>query len=338
MFKISNYNIIAENPFYYLSFPDVIKDKKTNDLYLVYRSGEGHHPTDSNLYLLMSKDNGISWNIKYIFNTSLKENGYVWNCPRLSYLPDKSLNIICDVKTGQNERTCTFKVIILKIKTYPLINKTFKSNINNMKKSINITEMNGMVPDKIIKFKDKLYCANHIMDKKHYTLTQLINYSRDNGKTWFDCNILGRSDRHAFCEGSIINVKDKFLIAYLRDNIKGRKFYKYLSNDGYNWIDKGSIPIYGHRATTLLDKDRLFMSYRNTQDIGISLMTSNLDYRGKEKNIEIIQIEKEFEDNLFHCGYTGLIKISGNNYFLTYYIKKDRENPVIKSCFIKYQK
>jgi len=327
MLNIKKYNIISENKYKYLSFPDIIKSKKyKNRMYLIFRAADGHHPINSTLHLLISEDNGIKWKEVNKFNKNLRINKYVWNCPRLCYI-DNSLSIICDLKNHQNERKCNFKTIIIEIDedNYQIINSNF-------------TEINGMVPDKIIKFKNNLYCANHIMDDKHETLTQLMNISKDNGMTWYDCNILARHDNHAFCEASLINYNNKYLVAYLRDNIKNRNLYKYISSDGINWISKKDIPICGHRATVLYENNRIFMSYRDTKEVGIGFMTAEFNNKLEEKNIEKIQIEDDFPENLYHCGYTGLAKCNDNLYIIVYYIKKDKNNPFIKSCFVEFNK
>jgi len=327
MLSIKNYNIISENKYKYLSFPDIIKSKKhKNRMYLVFRASDGHHPIVSTLHLLISENNGITWKEINKFNKNLKIHKYVWNCPRLCYI-NNSLCIICDMKNHQNERKCNFKTVIMDIDE-----NNFQCIYSN------ITEINGMVPDKIIKFKGNLYCANHIMDDKHGTLTQLVNMSRDNGATWYDCNILARHNNHAFCEASLINYNEKYLVSYMRDNIKDRNLHKYISSDGINWTDNREISICGHRATVLYENNRIFMSYRNTKEVGIGFMTAELNNRLEEKNIEKIQIENDFPENLYHCGYTGLEKCNDNLYIIVYYIKKDKDNPFIKSCFVEFKK
>ena len=52
---------------------------------------------------------------------------------------------------------------------------------------------------KTIEFKRKLFCANHKIKSYNnsYTgigLVQLVSWSRDRGKTWYDTNIMADSD------------------------------------------------------------------------------------------------------------------------------------------------
>ena len=111
MFKVSDYNIIAENEKRYLSFPDIMQSKKdSNKLFLAYRSSsEAHHPIHSGLHFMVSNNKGKTWNEIQRFDISIPVHGRVWNCPRLSYLPDNSLCIICDTKSSQREVESEFK-------------------------------------------------------------------------------------------------------------------------------------------------------------------------------------------------------------------------------------
>ena len=331
MFKILDYNIVKRKKLQYLSFPDIVKSRKgRNKYFLVFRSADSHHPNYSYLHFLVSTDSCKTWVEERRFRLTLKEDGKVWNCPRLCYFPaDGSLNIICDTKSSRNEITAKFRVYI--IKTY---------NDGKSFLPIQLTAMQGMVPDKIVEFKGNLYCANHIRDISHNTLTQLINRSIDGGKTWYDCSILARSRFNFFCEASVVNYQDKYLIAYLRDNRRNyQNIYKYISYNGMEWKKWGKLKnIYGHRPTAILEpkNSRLFISYRNTKKISLSIMTCKLNNKGKEKEIEVIDIDKEIFENKYHFGYTGITKLNNNNYCVVYYFQGNHGVPFIKSCFIEY--
>jgi len=326
MFKIIDHNIVKQKEGKYLSFPDVIQSKQNKDkFFLAYRSGEGHHPLNSRLHVLMSNDKCKTWEEIHSFNLSLKKDGHVWNCPRLSYFPDGSLNIICDTKSSLSERSAIFRIFIL------------KSYNEGGTFSVIESEMKGMVPDKAISFKGKLFCANHIHDKKYTLLTQLVNSSIDEGKTWHDCNILARDKNHLFCEASIINYKDNFLLAYIRNNRLGPQLIcKYISFDGLNWKSHGVLPVFGHRPTAILDGNRVFVAYRDTKNITLAVTTATLTKKGRERNIETIDIDQELKDNKYHYGYAGMTKIDKNLYYVTYYITQEKSHPFIKGCFLEY--
>ncbi len=332
MFEIIDNKIIKQNEEFYLSFPDIIISRKNlRKIFIIFRVGDEHHPTYSFLCLMVSEDNGKTWKEILTIDRSLSFHGCVWNCPRLSYFPDGQLYIICDTKTGRNERTCSFNILFLRIneETYEIEN-------------INKTQMTGMLPDRIITFKNELYCANHIRDSYHKVLIELINKSKDKGKTWYDCSIIARDNKkynRQYCEASIINYQNKYLMAYLRDNSDHiRPIYKYMSHDGIRWEPKGKLPIYGQRIVCNLYKNRLFATYRNTKDTKISILTCILDNKGKEKQIETFDIDNELKINLYHCGYTGLVKNNKNEFFVVYYIKQGEKNPFIKMAKLKWKK
>ena len=164
MLKVTKYKTIAKDKHTYLSFPDIIKSPVEKDrLFLIYREGNSHHPTWSKLVLQMSSDNGETWDEITEFSASLKHHGCVWNCPRLSYV-DNNLHIICDQKSSTQERTAMFKTIIL------------VSMDEGMSFHAKETPLPGMVHDKIISFKDKLFCANHKVKSQRNDLIQLVSW------------------------------------------------------------------------------------------------------------------------------------------------------------------
>jgi hypothetical protein len=318
---VSEQQIIAQDPKEYLSFPDVISDIKNKDkYYLVYRSADAHMPTSSKIHLMMSTNKGVDWREIYHIEKKLYEDGCVWNCPRLSYLPDKTLSIICDTKDAIREARCNFKVEMINL------------DIKNNKIRHRTTEMKGMVPDRIIPFKNKLLCANHKHNPSYSNLIQMVNWSIDDGLTWHDCNILANDPKHKLCEASIVNFKDKYLLAYLRDN-NGivNPIHIYMSYDGINWKKHGKLPTNGHRIVAILDGNRVVATYRNTKKATMSLITFDLDDKGKMSNCSVHDFDQELEKNMFHFGYSGIIKTGKNEYFVAYYIQKEYSRPYIAS-------
>lgn len=320
MFKVDKSIIIAKKERYYLSFPDIIQSKEnSNRFFVVYREGDGHHPTKSKLFLMKSENKGNTWRTIKSFILTLKNNGMVWNCPRLSYI-DHSLVIICDAKSSTKETMSFFSTFIL------------KSNNEGRTFSVTKTDLPGMVPDKIIKFKNKLFCANHKIKSEKNDLIQLISWSRDNGKTWYDTNILAHNLECQFCEASIVNIDNDYLITYLRDNSGHiRNIYKTTSQDGIFWGEPKKLPIFGQRVTAIKEEDNTIIgTYRNTIDCKLSLFKENLI----DEKISIYDIDWEYPTNLYHFGYTGISKIEDNNYLIVYYSKQNEDNPLIKLATI----
>ena len=327
MFRVEKSLIIEKNSKRYLSFPDIIKDpNEDNKFFLVYREGNSHHPTWSKLILKVSYDSGETWNTQHEFPLRIKKNDYVWNCPRLSYI-DNKLYVTCDQKSGIFERRAHFKIVnLISEKGY-----FFKTHE---------TEMPGMVPDKIIEFKDKFVCANHRIKDINNNLIQLISWSRDRGKTWYDTNIMADHSITQFCEASVVNMGD-YLIAYLRDNSgHSRNIYTVTSTDGIHWTTPNRISILGQRVTAIREGNIVIGSYRNTCRISeeiddIKCKMSIFEHNIDSNEIKVSHIDSEYLENQYHFGYSGITKVKNNQYLVTYYIKQDETNPFIKLAFIE---
>jgi len=321
MFKVLKTQIIATNSSKYLAFPDIIKSPKVdNRFFLVYREGGSHHPTYSKLVLLKSNDNGETWNWQNEFHMNIEKDGCVWNCPRLSYIDD-ILYITCDQKDSIFERTAQFTTVNLTSKEE---GEFFRSQS---------TPIIGMVPDKIIKFKDKLLCANHKIKSPKNDLIQLVTWSRDNGKTWYDTNIMAHSLTEYFCEASVVNMGD-YVIAYLRENSgHKRNIYTVKSTDGIYWSEPDKLPIFGQRVTAIKEKNKIIGTYRNTDKCNVSIFEHDID----NNKIDVNRIDWEYSKNQYHFGYTGITKVSEDLdlYMVTYYITQKSDMPFIKLAFVE---
>ena len=318
MFKVSHKRSVAKRSGWYLSFPDIIKHPRYSKVfYLVYREGNQHHPTWSNLVLMKTEDEGKRWEKINVFPMNLEGNGRVWNCPRLFY--EKSTNtidIVCDTKSGTRERIADFKTFFIRM-------------ANSKDYYLDLVPFTGMVPDKIISFKNKLFCANHKIKSPKNDLIQLVNWSEDGGICWYDCNVVAHDFFCQFCEASLVNVDDEYLIAYLRDNSDHRKPVRYVkSKDGINWSQPEILgDIVGHRVTAIRYRDMIIGSYRNTEKVSVSLFYHPI---GKENEVKYINVDSDYKLNLYHYGYTGISITNDEDLLLTYYIKKLSSSPHIR--------
>lgn len=342
MFKVEKSIVVAKNEKKYISFPDIVKSpKKDGRFFLVYREGNSHHPTWSKIILMKSEDYGETWKNQQEFPLKIRKDNYVWNCPRLSYV-DNILYITCDMKSSVFEGSAHFKTVHL--------TSTTEGEFFRLQE----TMIPGMVPDKIIEFKDKLFCANHKIKSNDTSynrkgLIQLVSWSRDRGKTWYDTNIMADSDKQKYCEASVVNMGN-YLIAYLRENSGHKKnIYTVTSNDGIYWSKPKKLSIFGQRVTAIKDGDTVIGTYRNSEIKGdkkkgryrfgeilkgekchVSIFEHNLE----NYKISFNHIDWEYYDNQYHFGYTGIAKISDNKYLVTYYIMQDAKKPFIKLAFV----
>jgi len=327
MFKVEKSIVVAQDPKKYISFPDIVKSpKKDGRFFLAYREGNSHHPTWSKIILMKSEDYGETWTEQQEFSLTIKKDQYVWNCPRLSYV-NNVLYITCDQKSGVFEGSAHFKTVH--------ITSTTEGDFFRYQ----TTAIPGMVPDKIIEFKEKLFCANHKIknDSNSYNstgLVQLISWSRDRGKTWYDTNIMADSDKDKYCEASVVNMGD-YLIAYLRENSgHKRHIYTTTSGDGIYWSKPAKLSIFGQRVTAIKDGNIVIGTYRNSRLKGDRCHVSIFEHNVENNKINVNHIDWEYPGNQYHFGYTGIAKVSDDKYLVAYYIRQNADYPFIKLAFV----
>ena len=315
MINILEQGIIIAND-KYLAFPDIIKSQNQDSLFLVYRSSNVHHPISSALHFLRSDDKGKTWEQKFEIQASLMKEGFVWNCPRLTYKPNGCLTLICDTKNHTQESKADFKIVFI--------------DINEEKNTYSppyLSGIIGMVPDRFVSFKGKLVCAVHTKNTVHKNLIQLAYWSRDEGKTFLDCNIVARVKNYDFCEASLVNYKNNILLAYLRENSSpNNNIYLSWSQDLINWNEPEKLKIQGHRVTAKYIKDTIvFGTFRNTKDMAVSAFK----HTPFSQHIETINVIKEKPENLYNFGYTGFCEIKTSVFYIVYYIKQESQQPFI---------
>jgi len=336
MFKIYDKNILIED-FNYRAFPDIMIHPDTKDLYIIHRVSDYHHPTYSSLVVHKSIDQGSTWQCIFNKDLSMDSDSKVFNCPRLSMYNGK-ITIITDTKTDRREVDSKFE--------------TYFYTINGVGDVIREDKLPfiGMVPDRLVKFEGNYHCANHVIKDKQNSLIQLVN-KQDNWGNWFTSNVVANSNIADFCEASLVPVGDT-LYAYLRNNanLSGNKedfdYEEHLANmrnaclstsvDGYNWSCPKLLPFFGHRIVAIHDEEngKIVGTYRDTENCSVSIFTH--DPSDIDNTFEKAIIEQETTENMYHMGYTGIVKTGTNEYLVVYYTKSDREKPFIKTCKVKY--
>jgi len=324
MLSVIKKGIIQSNKDYYLSFPDIVKSKQNHNYYLVYRSGNAHHPVSSSLCLFVSNDQCKTWNKMDSVGASLFSIGFVWNCPRFSFKENKKLVIFCDTKNHTEERKATFKIVSLDVDEHEQ-----QAQLKNM----SLTEINGMVPDRLVNFQNKVLFCVHKRDKHINNLIEIVYWSRDNGKTFHDCNLMAKEKDKDFCEASIVNYNDKCLYAYLRENTKQiRPMYLSKSLDGINWDKPKELSFYGHRPTVnVISKYEIMGTYRDTSQIAVCWFIHNL----KTNKISTGIIDTERKENIFNFGYSSFVQLDIDLFYCVYYIKNTQQKPLIKYALLK---
>ena len=310
----------------YTSFPDIVKLPNGN-LFCLYREGDSHHPTESTIVFARSYDDGKTWDKENFRTVSLKKDGYVFNCPRISKVGNKYF-IVSDTKSSQKEGTCEWNMIM-----WSSEDTDHWNNFNNL----NIA---GMVPDKIIPYRKSLLMAYHLIDKtpgSRHKLIQMMAISKDGGITWRDKLTVAESNKQDFCEGSLVSLKkDNHLFCYMRDNkVSVTRGYLTMSYDGgLNWITPAPLSCHAHRIVAGIKQNEPYAgaiigTYRNTGRRSVEMFVQNPN----TIKLQSMQIVSESKDYMYDFGYTGWMEFEDGSIGVVYYISDGADNPRV--CFTR---
>lgn len=329
--KLQDPVVIAYDPDVYSSFPDIVQSS-TGEYLCIYRVAETHHPITSSIMLLNSRD-GIKWEESEFATASLEEDGFVYNCPRINKIQGR-LAIISDTKTSTQEG-------LAKWNTYAWWSNNHGKTWSEEQDIL----IAGMVPDKIITLKNSLIMGYHLYESKKLVITnakqrnrmiQMMAESFDEGETWRDRTTIAVSDKHNFCEGSIVKIGDQKLLCYLRDNRSAllRSYFTLSIDDGRQWSKPKQLDIKGHRIVAGIKQKEPYAgmiigTFRNTVNRTVALFVHNI-HNGR---MQVFTLDVETRDDLFDYGYTGWCETDDGGLLVVYYICRNNPNPEI--CTLK---
>ena len=314
---------IFYDPKVYTSFPDIVL--YNGSFLVIFRTGDSHHPEESSLYLARSA-NGEHWDISLFAHASIKQNGHVFNCPRINFI-NGILSVICDIKTSRLEREASWDVLAW----------WSKNGENWRQKSLGIM---GMVPDKIIPLKNSLAMGYHVSETTELvigegikrTVIQMMAESLDGGETWRDRKTIAVSDKHSFCEGSIVKLNDNKLFCFMRDNRTAilRSQVTRSMDGGKSWGMPKPMDIWGHRIVAGVKRiepyaGSIIGTFRNTTNRTLSLFIIN----PQNDRTQVLSIDTETNENPFNYGYSGWVETDDGGLQIVYYIQRNKENPEV---------
>lgn len=309
----------------YTSFPDILR-LSSGELVCIYRESDEHHPTTSTILISRSLDEGETWQKEVFAESSLKKDGFVFNCPRINKV-GKDFVIVTDTKSSQNEGACNWATIAW---------QSLDCKNWNKPRDLGIA---GMVPDKIISFKRFLAMGYHTNERNSegkHQLIQMMALSRDQGRTWRDRLTIATAEQNDFCEGSLVYIKDNQLFCYLRDNrVSVTRGYLTISYDlGMNWIQPAPLSIHAHRVVAGIKryepyKDAIVGTYRNTARRAVEIFIQNPNVI----KLQSFPLATESKEYLFDFGYTGWVEFEDGSLGIVYYISGGQPNP--KVCFVR---
>jgi hypothetical protein len=343
------YAVVAQDPNWFLSFPDVgISDHQE---YLCTFTRASSHGGFSRAIMLSKSQDGLNWdkgeiigaprNPRYSLFKKFQQRLLEYDCSKIMNMGNGRLEISVALSDPRENITT------------PMLYR-FKSNDDGRSWQPPIADnCQGIMQDICIINRNnpqEWIFGIHCKDKKTGALKQRLFRSLDGGKSWEKPEIIAFDGRTDFCEVSITYVPNSnVILAFMRDNRAVRSAtleYKHgypsqftFSTDfGRHWASPIEIPIYGHRPVAkFLEDGRIMVTYRDICDLGVTGLwiasintkylnlisqtdSPNVDFQSLFTNQKYYVIEHEDENNLHgDNGYTGWI-----------------QNPVDKSVVIVY--
>ena len=216
----------------YLAFPDVAL-APDGTLVCTYFEGDKHSPTWSNLVIKTSSDFGKTWSqSQSLAQSDMKQDGFCWNCPRISTLPDGRLFLICDWEDNSKDRA-----------TWRWYSSDNGKSWSEPKQILS----QGLCPDRVIPLPsgrlltticcDEHYRPSGIAIPENWGDRQILFRSDDGGEVWRPYSVIWAENE---MEGGLVALNDSDLICYFT-NLKWTSS-KAVSRDGGNTWQKSPIP------------------------------------------------------------------------------------------------
>lgn len=320
---IKKYSISRDDK-YYRAFTDLIS---INNKLICSFSEMNKETKECNICICESIDFGETWSERRIIQEKLDDNGR-WDCSRLCKLKDGSIILIStwylnDDKTKKDSYVYFWY---------------FDNNFNFIKGPIK-SNINGIVPDKIVELDDRwLISTQENSNGKRETY---LYTSFDKGNSW-NKSPLSDTDIYDVCETSIIQLDDNILVALMRENSgQGIDCLKSISYDkGETWseIYKMPIPACHRPIITKLNSGNYLITYRfdyvKSPRKGIHgnifmgcLCTKEDLLEINRDNIKTRIFPIDYDRNInSNCGYSGQIQFDNGKIYVTAHIVDD--NPV----------
>ncbi len=223
--------IVAQNK-NYLAFPDVAL-AADGTLVCAYFEGDQHSPTWSNLVLKSSTDGGETWSPPTVIGQSnMKHDGFCWNCPRISVLPDGRLFVVCDWEDNSKDRATW---------------RWYSSDNGNTWSKPKQILSEGLCPDRVVALPsgrlltticcDERYVPEGIPIPEQAGDRQILFCSDDHGEEWRPYSVIWAENE---MEGGLVALNESDLVCYFT-NLKW-KSNKAVSTDGGITWQRSPIP------------------------------------------------------------------------------------------------
>jgi hypothetical protein len=314
---------IAEREAAYQAFPDVVLTP-SGRLLVTFRESDEHSATWTRIMLTASSDAGATWSLPAEHHRlSQQEDGWTWNCPRLSLLSDGRIALICDRRDKPRDRSCTWVNVIW-----------WSSDDGRTWSEPQDTGCVGYVPDRVVELDDgTLVLGLQHWDANAERLIQRVFRSEDGGASWQGPVVIAAHRDYHLCEGSIAQLPSGDLLCFMREN-SGKRYPTFASRSrdrGHTWSSITPTDMIGHRpAAGMMLDGRILVTFR---DVGGS--HSFCAWLGDETGHgRILRIEDDTSGRHADYGYSGWVLLPDGRVFVAYYLRGDAPNPRIRGCYL----
>ena len=309
----------------YLAFPDVAVTP-AGKLVCVYFEGDRHSPSWSQVVVKTSSDLGETWTAPCILaKAALRDDGFCWNCPRISALPDGRIVIICDYEDHSKERAI-----------WAWWSEDGAASWSAPRKLLS----RGLVPDRVVALSSgRLLLAVPCEEQG----TILFSSSND-GASWDEWAQIRPTVDPKSAESSLVVLDGLRMVCYTRGGECAPGPKSISLDGGRRWDDRAMSCFAGHRPCAgMLRSGRVLVTFRLV-NVGICAYIespeSALDPEYKTQRGTMLELETAQHNYFWDYGYTGWVQLPDDRLFCVYYTKKPSNDfplpatqPCIRGCW-----
>lgn len=304
------YKTIAEGDNYF-AFPDVAATP-AGTLVCVYFEGDQHSPCWSQVVIKRSSDLGETWTAPCVLaGASLGKDGFCWNCPRISALPDGRIVIICDYEDRSRERA-----------VWAWWSEDGAASWSGPQ----LILRRGLVPDRVV----ALPSGRLLLAVPCGEAGTILYSSDDGGASWDEGTQIRPTVEPRSAESSLVILDDSRMVCYTRggDSAPGPKSISL--EGGKRWNDRAMSCFAGHRPCAgILRSGNILVTFRLV-NVGICAYIeppdSALDAEYNTQRGAILELQSARHNYLWDYGYSGWVQLPDDRIFCVYYTKAPSDN------------
>ncbi len=330
--------IISNDPTTSENFPDLVLTKK-GELICVFMECRHHGCREkTRLNIIKSKDKGRTWGEKIPFTPLADYPNGVYDCARITRLPDDSLIIICNYEILKGDKVVSE------------IHAWYSYDDGETWTEPRVLPFRGVNPDKYrILSNGRHVVGLHRRDDPEMPKrwTQYMYYSDDEGKTWNEVTIAD-DKRYSLCEVCILEVKPGTLVAFMReDTLSGITCMKAFSYDyGTTWegVYESNLGDAHRPLADFYEDGQIFCTYRFVQGGGRRYERDGLKWlngpsqnlfgaffdvetaleKDRRKNFSVIY-PISYDRNRINAdtGYSGWVRFDDGSFYVVNYLVDD---------------